>query len=198
MLVEEDRVTFRVVLVGDSSVGKTSIINRFIHDRFNPSEPNTIGALYDSYSEQRNGQTVDVQIWDTAGTEQYQSLTPVYFRSAAAALVVFDITNPISFASLGKWLSAFRAVATDKAIVFIVGNKVDIEHARKIGKQEAEDWAAERGAEYRETSASTGRGILEMFSGLIDKLVDQSCREAESPGVRQVVDGARDRDARCC
>jgi small GTP-binding protein len=198
MLVEDDRVTFRVVLVGDSSVGKTSIINRFVHDRFDPSEPNTIGALYDSYSEQRNGQTIDIQIWDTAGTEQYQSLTPVYFRSAAAALVVFDITNRISFASLEKWLRAFRAVASEKAVVFVVGNKVDLEDARKIGQHEAEDWATERNAEYRETSASSGRGILEMFSALTDKLVKQSCQATESPGIRQIADGTRKRDDRCC
>jgi small GTP-binding protein len=182
MLVEDDQITFRAVLIGDSSVGKTSVVNRFIHDRFNPAEPNTIGALYGTYSQERQGQKIEIQVWDTAGTEQYQSLTPVYFRSAAAALVVFDVTKRPTFLNLDRWVRTFRGVASEKAIMLIIGNKLDLSDFRCVERSEAEDWAREQNSRYFETSAKTGDGISDVFSGLIDVLFEQSCQEVSSTG----------------
>ena len=171
MLVEDDKITFRTVTIGDSSVGKTSIVNRFVRDRFNPNEQNTIGALYDSFQEVRDGQEIQVQIWDTAGQEQYRSLSPVYFRSAAAAIIVFDVTNRDSFANVKSWLDSFRAVSNEKSIVIICCNKIDLD-GRAIEENEAKDFATHNDCAYVETSAKTGEGVNELFrSTLIDLLV---------------------------
>jgi small GTP-binding protein len=201
MLVEDDRVTFRVVLIGDSSVGKTSVVNRFLYDRFNPAEPNTIGALYGSYSQERQGQTIDVQVWDTAGTEQYQSLTPVYFRSAAAALAIFDITNRVSFENLDRWLRTFRGVANEKAMAIVVGNKLDLSESRRVERSMAEEWARGQNSWYFETSAKTGDGVSDVFIGLIDLLAEQSCQEVPSIGPKafpEVPAPQKQESKRCC
>jgi small GTP-binding protein len=174
MLVEEDRVTFRAVLVGDSSVGKTSILNRFVNNRFNPSEPNTVGALYESYTSSRLGHEVEVQIWDTAGTEQYRSLTPVYFRQAAGAIIVYDITSRSSFASLETWLSMFRGFCQENAAVMIVANKLDLDEFRRVEPTEGREWAQKNNCRFAETSAQTGEGVTDLFNDLVDALVEQS------------------------
>lgn len=181
MLVEDDKITFRTVTIGDSSVGKTSIVNKFVRNRFNPDEPNTIGALYDSFQEVRDGHQIEIQIWDTAGQEQYRALSPVYFRSAAAAVIVFDVTNTESFNNVGGWLTSFREVSTDKAVIVIVGNKVDLEANRKVTREEAEDFAKRNDCEYAETSASTGVGVHELFKfKLVDLLVKRNLEEMSS------------------
>ena len=181
MLVEDDVITFRTVTIGDSSVGKTSIVNKFVRDRFNPNEQNTIGALYDSFQEVREGHKIEIQIWDTAGQEQYRSLSPVYFRSAAAAIIVFDVTNDESFQNLPGWLTSFREVSTDKAIVIVVGNKTDLEAARKVTREDAEDFARRNDCEYAETSARTGDGVQDLFKfKLVDLLIKRNLEEMTS------------------
>jgi small GTP-binding protein len=182
MLVEDDHVTFRAVLVGDSSVGKTSVLNRFINNRFNPSEPNTVGALYESYTSSRLGHEVEVQIWDTAGTEQYRSLTPVYFRQAAAAIIIYDITSRNSFDHIETWLNMFRGVCGDGGLIVIVGNKLDLVDNRRVERQEGEDWAAAKNCRYTETSAQTGEGVNELFHDLLDALFDESQTAIETAG----------------
>jgi small GTP-binding protein len=166
----QDKLSYRTVTIGDSSVGKTSIVNRFIRDRFNPSETNTVGALYDVYTETANGYQIEIQIWDTAGQEQYRALSPVYFRSAAAALLVFDVTNRRSFDSLADWLTLFRSSSSAKALVFVVGNKTDLSDARMVNGQEALDWARQRGLQYFETSAQSGDGVGAPFKAIADAL----------------------------
>jgi small GTP-binding protein len=169
MLNAEVKVTFRVVTIGDSSVGKTSIINRFLRDTFDTDEPGTIGVLYDSFLRHCDGTIVEIQLWDTAGQEQYRALGPVYFRNAAAALIVFDITNSISFQHLGEWLKSFRNVCADAAIVIIVGNKADLPD-RVIQPEEAKIWAKASDAFYVETSAKTGQGVKILFDQLVTTL----------------------------
>lgn len=170
MLVEDEKITYRVVTIGSSSVGKTSIINRFLHEKFNEQEQNTVGALYESFTETRNGQEMEIQIWDTAGQEQYRSLTNVYFRGAAAALLVFDLTNTNSYGQLGDWLQSFYNSNDSKTIVFVVGNKCDLEKDRRIPTADAQDWAKTNGCFYIETSAAEGENIQELFTQLVDEL----------------------------
>jgi small GTP-binding protein len=173
MLIDTDEVTFRAVTIGDSSVGKTSIINRFVHDHFNENEANTVGALYESYRFSSRDREFEIQVWDTAGQEQYRSLTPVYFRSASCAVLAFDLTSRPSFQSLGNWLTCFRAASTDTALIFLVGNKSDLISQRKIEQQEAQDWASENGCVYMETSAFDGSGVKELFDAVAIALVNQ-------------------------
>jgi small GTP-binding protein len=176
MLPDDNRLTFRTVTIGDSSVGKTSIVNRFIRDRFDASEKNTIGALYDSYTDRADGQEVEVQIWDTAGQEQYRSLAPVYFRSAAAALLVFDLTNRDTFTSLDNWLASFRVAIAHRAVLFLVGNKLDLVSDRQITIDEARNWARANECSYYETSAKNGQGVHELFRALAATLASSGAR----------------------
>ena len=170
MLIEDERITFRVVVIGSSSVGKTSIINKFLHDKFNDKEPNTVGALYESFEEERNGQQMTIQIWDTAGQEQYRSLATVYFRGAAGAIIVYDVTNTPSFNSLEDWLKTFRNSNDSKTVIFVVGNKCDLSGDRRILADEACKWAESKGCIYIETSAATGENIDDLFKQLVDEL----------------------------
>jgi small GTP-binding protein len=199
MLIEDDKLTFRVVTIGDSSVGKTSIVKKFIRDTFDPTEKNTVGALYDTFTDKVNGRDIEVQIWDTAGQEQYRSLSPVYFRSAAAALLVFDITNRLSFENLDEWLTSFRNAGTDKALLFLIGNKSDLEESRKVDAQEGKDWAGRHECEFLETSARTGDGIKDLFKRVVARLAGNELGETE-PQVAQMTlkDSAAGEPKGCC
>ena len=171
MLIEEEKITFRSVTIGDSSVGKTCIVNRFLQDKFDPAEQNTIGTLYESFQDTRDGRDLEIQIWDTAGQEQYRSLGPIYYRSSAAALVVFDITNRKSFEDIGVWVQEFRNVAGENTIVLLVGNKIDLASNRVITQEEAQEWAQKNNCIYHETSAMSGEGVKELFKVLVDELM---------------------------
>jgi small GTP-binding protein len=169
MIEREETLKFRVVTIGDSSVGKTSIINRFLRDTFELDEPNTIGVLYDSFVQECNGTPVEIQLWDTAGQEQYRALGPVYYRNAAAALVVFDISNRTSFENISDWIKSFRNVSADSATVIIVGNKCD-RTDRAVSPEDAKLWARNNDAVYIETSAKTGQGVDVVFDHLVSTL----------------------------
>jgi small GTP-binding protein len=202
MLIEEDKLIFRTVTIGDSCVGKTSVVNKFIRDRFDPTEKNTIGALYDSYTEEHDGRQIEVQIWDTAGQEQYRSLSPVYFRSAAAALVVFDITNRTSVADLDDWITSFHSANTQKAFLFLVGNKKDLADMRAVTEDEAREWAAKQKCPYFETSARTGGGIPELFKQVAVTLAGNSANDVEAHFETRTIDALQEKpneeEKKCC
>jgi small GTP-binding protein len=159
MLIEDNRITYRTVLVGEPSVGKTCILNYFLRRRFNPSEQSTIGVIHQCYTTTRFGRDIEMQVWDTAGTEQYRSLTPVYFRESAAAILVYDISRLESFSNLEGWLSLFREASNSSGLVVVVGNKLDLADRRKVKWTDANDWAIKNHCKYTETSAQTGVGI---------------------------------------
>ena len=198
MLVDNEKVTFRVVTIGDSSVGKTCIINRFLRNSFDGNEPNTIGALYDSYYQECNGKTIEIQLWDTAGQEQYRALGPVYFRSASAALVVFDITNRDSFNNLLDWIKAFRNVSGDNTIVIVVGNKCDLSD-RAVQVQEAKEWASVNDCSYVETSAKTGQGVKLLFDELVSLLAKRTFEDNTAHAFsRQLLEKGNQDRKKCC
>lgn len=170
MIVSDDELAFRVVLIGDSSVGKTCIVNRFVNNQFREDELNTIGAMYENYKERRNGSEVSLQIWDTAGQEKFKSLSPIYFRNAAAAICVFSLTSRASFANIKSWIDSFHDVAGSRAIVYIAANKCDLEHEFEVTVEEAKEWAAEQNLKLFTTSAKTGEGIVAMFRELAEEL----------------------------
>jgi small GTP-binding protein len=198
MQVEVDEITFRTVTIGDSSVGKTSIVNRFIHDRFREDEANTIGALYESYKYPHHGRDIEVQIWDTAGQEQYRSLAPVYFRSAAAAIIVFDITSKESFTSVNTWLTCFREASSSQTLIFLVGNKSDLASRRKVEEQDALNWANENGCTYSETSAFNGQGIKDLFDKVALALIQQTEEVTPEETVRTPVEATQEEKSGCC
>jgi small GTP-binding protein len=173
MLARPTAPHHRVVLIGDSSVGKTAIVNRFLYDSFTTDQPNTIGVLHYTYSEERNGTQIQIQIWDTAGEERYRSLGPVYYRDASAGLVVFDLSISSTFTDLEQWTAAFKSTAAGDAIVIIVGNKLDLLEPGNSAIQEAKAWCESQGFQFFATSAKTGEGVAHVFSTLIGRIADR-------------------------
>lgn len=183
MLLEDSKITFRTVTIGDSSVGKTCIVNRFISDNFDPNQTNTIGALFKTYSTQRDGNDIELHLFDTAGQEQYRAICSSYFRSAAAALIVYDISNRQTFLNCDRWLSSFRESSPEQSLVFLVGNKLDMDQPedskREVQTSEGEKWAKENKCiAFFETSAKTGDNIGKLFETVIDKLYSNNVLES--------------------
>jgi small GTP-binding protein len=163
----------RIILIGDSSVGKTSILTTLTGDQFNPSERSTIGANWHLLIEEINGERIELQIWDTAGQECYRSLGPLYYRSAVAGIVVFDVTNQASFSNVNTWINAFRATAGKDVPIFLVGNKIDLVNQRVIGFDDANQFANEQNFEFFETSAKVCHGIRELFHAVAEKVAQE-------------------------
>ena len=163
-------LTVRVVLIGDSQVGKTSLIHRFVRNSFEKQQKNTVGAVFHTYTEEVDGQTIIMQIWDTAGQEKYRSLGPIYYRNASAGIAVLDISFPDSLQRLQQWIDDFRKF-TDNPILYIVGNKTDIENPDLNMRSQIESFASKNSAETFFTSAKTGDNVNELFKTVFSHLV---------------------------
>jgi small GTP-binding protein len=158
-----ETVHARVVVIGDSTVGKTSILNSLVSHTFNQHESPTVVSNFKIYAEDVGGVGVELQIWDTAGQGKFRSLGPIYFRNAIAALVVYDRTNRASFEHLGQWIDDFVEIAGGQTVIAIAGNKLDLVDGVEVGIAEAEEWARPRGCIIAETSALTGVGVQDLF-----------------------------------
>ena len=165
----DEPLTVRVVLIGDTQVGKTSLVYRFVRSNFEEQQKSTIGAVFHTYEQKYNGNDVVMQIWDTAGQEKYRSLGPIYYRDAVAGICVFDMTNKESFLGIEKWINEFRR-HTVEPIIYIVGNKVDIEDKVVIDREDALHLAETHGAKLFFASAKTGQNVNEIFTGLFNEL----------------------------
>ena len=172
MIANDSKLHARVVLIGDSSVGKTSILNQLSDHSFNPYEVNTIGSNYQLFVEDVRGVKVEMQIWDTAGQEKFKSLGPIYFRNASAAIAVYDKTNHQSFDNIGNWIKNFRDVAGEKTTIAVAGNKADLKDACEVSEHEASEWAKTMNFIFMETSALSGVGIRELFSKVAAAIID--------------------------
>ena len=153
---------FKLVLLGDSSVGKSSIVHRFVKDSFDEFRESTIGAAFLSQtiklSEEYDEQVLKFEIWDTAGQERYKSLAPMYYRNANAALVVYDITEPDSLPKAKLWVDELKEkVNDDQLIICLVGNKLDLanESQSLVDEKEAREFAQEHNLLFHQVSAKT-------------------------------------------
>lgn len=194
--MQNSRQAYRVIIIGDTSVGKTCIINKFIRGTFDPEETSTIGAFYDSYSEVYENQVVEIQLWDTAGQEQYRALGPMYYRGAAGAILVFDLTNRKTFEDLDSWLQPFRSECGDESVLVVVGNKSDLPN-RDVLVPEAKKWAEDHGCAYIEASAKNGQGITNIFSELISALVVSNQNQTEHAACHEKLND-NERTVKCC
>lgn len=169
---------WKVVLVGDSGVGKTNLLSRFTRNEFNMESKSTIGVEFATRNIQIKGRTVRTQIWDTAGQERYRAITSVYYRGAVGALVVFDISKMSSFENLDKWLGELNEHADPRCCIMIVGNKVDLKHLRAVSSEEGRSLAEKHNYSFIETSALDNTNVGEAFNNL---LVDIFKLQVESP-----------------
>ncbi|XP_015933431.1 ras-related protein RHN1 isoform X2 [Arachis duranensis] len=158
------------VLLGDMGAGKTSLALRFVKGQFFLNQEPTIGAAFFTQILSLSEATVKFDIWDTAGQERYHSLAPMYYRGAAAAIVVYDISNIDSFVRAKKWVQELQRHGSQKLVMALVANKSDLEPKRKVETEEGEQYAQENGMFYMETSAKTAENINELFYEIAKRL----------------------------
>jgi len=161
---------FKLVLLGESSVGKSSLVLRFVKGQFLDYQESTIGAAFLTQTVCLNDTTVKFEIWDTAGQERYHSLAPMYYRGAQAAIVVYDITNYDSYDRAKKWVKELQRQGNPNIVIALAGNKVDLATKRKIETEEAQTYSDENGILFMETSAKTAANVNELFVAIAKKL----------------------------
>lgn len=154
---------YKLVFLGDQSVGKTSIITRFMYDKFEGSYQATIGIDFLSKTMYLEDRTVRLQLWDTAGQERFRSLIPSYIRDSSVAVVVYDVINRTSFLSTSKWIDDVRNERGNDVILVLVGNKTDQSEKRQVSVEEGEAKAKEHGIMFIETSAKAGFNVKALF-----------------------------------
>ncbi|CAO2633812.1 Ras-related protein Rab-6B, partial [Lemmus lemmus] len=153
---------FKLVFLGEQSVGKTSLITRFMYDSFDNTYQATIGIDFLSKTMYLEDRTVRLQLWDTAGQERFRSLIPSYIRDSTVAVVVYDITNLNSFQQTSKWIDDVRTERGSDVIIMLVGNKTDLADKRQITIEEGEQRAKELSVMFIETSAKTGYNVKQV------------------------------------
>lgn len=176
---------YKIILIGDSGVGKSNILSRFARDEFYLDSKSTIGVEFASRILQLDDTKIKIQLWDTAGQEKYRAITRSYYRGAVGILLVFDITNQTSFHNTSRWLEEIQEYAQGTEII-LLGNKSDLNHLHGVSKDEALDLARKNNCSYFETSALTGKGVEEAFVQLVSQIYQKSCREVEEP-VEEIV-----------
>jgi len=154
---------FKFLVIGSAGSGKSCILHQFIENKFKSDSSHTIGVEFGSKIVNVAGKSVKLQIWDTAGQERFRSVTRSYYRGAAGALLVYDITNRESFNALADWLQDARALASPNIIILLVGNKKDLEAEREVTFLQASQFAQENDLMYLETSAKSGENVEESF-----------------------------------
>lgn len=167
-------VACKVVLIGESGVGKSSIISRYTKDSFLTSLASTTGACFSSKTITiGNNKEINFEIWDTAGQERYRSLTKVFYKSANVCLLVYDITRKDSYDEIKDyWIDEIKENASQEVILAIIGNKSDLYEYEQVSKKEAMNYANEIGAFFKLTSAKNNVGIDEIFQFIGEKLVN--------------------------
>lgn len=161
-------LTLRIVLLGDSEVGKTSLIQRFMRNQFENDQRNTVGAVLYTYEIKKEKKKIIFQIWDTAGQERYRSLGPIYYRNAIAAIAVFDMCKSSSLESLKTWIDDFAHYA-DNTMIFVVGNKTDKSESIELTEEEVRERCSKTfNAKCFFTSALTGMNVPELFKIVFD------------------------------
>lgn len=163
---------YKLVLLGDASVGKTSLVGRFVNNQFNEAVETTVGAAFSTQSVSlAGGREVKFEIWDTAGQERFKSLAPMYYRNASCAVVVFDVTSQPSFSRATEWVSQLTLSNNPDIVIALAANKIDlISSSDKAILDEAKKFANEHGLIFIETSAKTGLNVQKLFEQIAHKL----------------------------
>ncbi|TKY85944.1 hypothetical protein EX895_004769 [Sporisorium graminicola] len=178
------QLQFKLVLLGESAVGKSSLVLRFVKDQFDDYRESTIGAAFLTQTVSLDAQTtVKFEIWDTAGQERYKSLAPMYYRNANCAVVVYDITQPSSLDKAKAWIRELQRQADPNIIIALAGNKADLASTRRaIPTEEAEKYAQDEGLLFLETSAKDSSNVSELFTMIARKLPLEQAADSQRSG----------------
>ena len=172
---------YKLIFLGDQSVGKSCIMNRFMNDTFTEEYQATIGLDFQSKNVQIDNQDIHLLLYDTAGQEKFRSLIPMYTRDANIILLVYDITSKDSFMHIPEWIKDLTNIKMEEVIFALVGNKNDLEENRDVTIEEGQKFAQEHDFIFQETSAKTGDGFSELFY----KSIFEKIRTKFRPGGQQ-------------
>jgi len=201
---------FKVVLIGDSGVGKSNLLSRFTRNEFNLESKSTIGVEFATRSINVDGKTVKAQIWDTAGQERYRAITSAYYRGAVGALLVYDIAKHATYVNVTRWLKELRDHADSNIVIMLVGNKSDLKHLRAVPTDEAKSFSTENGLSFIETSALDASNVESAFQTILTdvyRIVSSKSLEQSSDPIRPPtdtltvtpsVDPKTTQNAKCC
>jgi Ras-related protein Rab-1A len=164
---------FKILLIGDSGVGKSCLLLRFADDTYTESFISTIGVDFKIRTVDIDGKIIKLQIWDTAGQERFRTITSSYYRGAHGIIVVFDVTDRASFTNVKQWLAEIERYACSSVNKLLVGNKNDLADARAVPTEEAAKFAEEMGVELLETSAKTADNVQESFMRMAHQIKER-------------------------
>ena len=168
---------FKLVLIGDSGVGKTNILSRYISNEFSLATQSTVGVEFGSKIIKKNDKLIKLQIWDTAGQERYKSITSAYYKGSKGALVVYDISRNATFENVDKWIGELKANGSEDVLIMLVGNKSDLEDKRQVQTEEVKKKAEQYKIAFCETSALDGKNIDHAFDSLINEIAKKVEKE---------------------
>ncbi|XP_046688939.1 ras-related protein Rab-21-like [Homalodisca vitripennis] len=166
--------SFKVVLLGEGCVGKTSVVLRYVEDKFNDRHITTLQASFLNKKLNILGKRVNLAIWDTAGQERFHALGPIYYRMSNGAILVYDITDEDSFQKVKNWVKELKKMLGSDICLVIAGNKIDLEKQRTVPVEDAEEYAKSVGATHFHTSAKLNKGIEEMFLELSKQMMERA------------------------
>ena len=171
---------YKIVIIGDINVGKTSILSRFRYGSFESDYMPTLGIDFFSKNLFFEDKTIRLILWDTAGQERFRSLIPSYLKNADCIIIVFDITNKESFLSLNKWLTDAKNNASENTIYVICGNKIDLKERRTVNENEINEYIEKNtGVIYMECSAKNGQGIKDLFNVIAKNLGENNFAKSD-------------------
>ncbi|VVB03196.1 unnamed protein product [Arabis nemorensis] len=168
---------FKIVIIGDSAVGKSNLLTRYARNEFNPNSKATIGVEFQTQSMVIDGKEVKAQIWDTAGQERFRAVTSAYYRGAVGALVVYDITRSSTFENVGRWLDELNTHSDTTVAKMLIGNKCDLESIRAVSVEEGKSLAESEGLFFMETSALDSTNVKTAFEMVIREIYSNISRK---------------------
>lgn len=199
----EQVIECKLVLLGNANAGKTSLVLRLVKDRFNVAQTATVGAAFTQHRVPvaEANEVIQFGIWDTAGSERYRSLAPMYYRGAQAAVIVYDMTSKESFEGAQAWLSELREHGMPNCVVALAANKADLEEIRQVTTQEGQMYARQNEMAYFETSAKNTQNVSRVFVELANRMPRSLANGGGSnlaPNTVMLSSADRRRDGRCC
>ncbi|CAG9327896.1 unnamed protein product [Blepharisma stoltei] len=162
---------FKILIIGDSSVGKTSVLLRFVDDMYSPEFQTTIGVDFKIANLNVNGKVIKLQLWDTAGQDRFRNIVASYYRGAQGIMLMYDITNPTSFQNITRWHEEAQGYLQSSVPKLLIGNKSDLSHQRQVKQDEAQQLAERLGMDYIETSAKSSQNVKQAFENMSKKIL---------------------------
>ena len=187
----------KIVLLGDTAVGKSCLTVRFVRNEYSEFQEPTIGAAFLAKNLDYQGKKLKLEIWDTAGQERYRSLAPMYYRSAKAAVVVYDITKKDTLTGAKSWITELQKKQVD-CVIILVGNKVDLNEIRTIDIDEVKEYARYHDLIHLEASAKTGHNVEEIFNIICKEILAQPLEDENTMTVHPEIVTMYSKSNNCC